>query len=212
MISVSGKNWEEIKVSKRIIEKLKVDLGFDEILAKLIISRKFNQTEIELTHTSVDVFNPFLGKKDFINGVEILNKSLENKDKILVIGDYDVDGCISTSLLLKFFKLINKRSDFYIPDRFNDGYGASLKLIKKLSKKKPNLIIMVDCGSNSLKAIEYLKSKNIKSIIIDHHDINVPYPAADCLINPKKKGDYQIYDYLCSSSLTYFFIDCFIKK
>ena len=60
MISVSGKNWEEIKVSKRIIEKLKIDLGFDEILAKLIISRKFNQTEIELTHTVVDIFNPFL--------------------------------------------------------------------------------------------------------------------------------------------------------
>ena len=187
MISVSGKNWEEIKVSKRIIEKLKIDLGFDEILAKLIISRKFNQTEIELTHTVVDIFNPFLGKKDFINGVEILNKSLENKDKILIIGYYDVDGCVSTSLLLKFFKLINKRSDFYIPDRFKDGYGASLNLIKKLSKKKPDLIIMVDCGSNSLEAIQFLKSKDIKTIIIDHHDINKPYPVADCLINPKKK-------------------------
>jgi len=59
MISVSGKNWEEIKVSKRIIEKLKIDLGFDEILAKLIIARKFSQTEIELTHTAVNIFNPF---------------------------------------------------------------------------------------------------------------------------------------------------------
>ncbi len=212
MRSVSGKNWEEIKVNKRIIEKLKNDLGFDELLSKLIISRKFNQTEIDLIRNRLDIFNPFIGKNDFQKGMEVLANALENKDKILIIGDYDVDGCVSTSLLLKFFKHINKTADFYIPDRFIDGYGASLSLIKKLIKKKPNLIIMVDCGSNSLEATEYLKSKNIKTIIIDHHDINKPYPVVDCLINPKKKVDYQNYDYLCSSSLTYFFIDYFIQK
>ena len=136
MQSVSGKNWEEITVNKIIVEKLRNDLGFDEILSKLIISRKFNSTEVELIHNKLDISNPFIKKKDFQIGIEVLHKALENRDRILIIGDYDVDGCVSTSLLLKFIKLINKKADFYIPDRFTDGYGASLNLIKKLTKKK----------------------------------------------------------------------------
>ena len=93
----------------------------------------------------------------------------------------------ATSLLVRYFNHINQKHFFYIPDRINDGYGASKKLFQKLILKKPKLVIMVDCGSTSNEAIDYLNKHNIKSIIIDHHEINKPYPKSDVIINPKKK-------------------------
>ena len=90
-------------------------------------------------------------------------------------------------MLVRYFNHINQKHFFYIPDRINDGYGASKKLFQKLILKKPKLVIMVDCGSTSNEAIDYLNEHNIKSIIIDHHEINKPYPKSDALINPKKE-------------------------
>ena len=88
--------------------------------------------------------------------------------------------------LLNFFKSINHNFFYYIPDREKDGYGATLQLFTKLLKEKPKLIIMVDCGSTSNEAINYLNKKNIKSVIIDHHEMTKPFPNANSIINPKK--------------------------
>ena len=118
----------------------------------------------------------------------------------------------ATSLLVRYFNHINQKHFFYIPDRVNDGYGASKKLFQKLILKKPKLVIMVDCGSTSNEAIDYLNKNNIKSIIIDHHEINNPYPKSDVVINPKKKLIEKEKTLLCATALTYFFIDILIKK
>ena len=212
MLSVSGKNWEELNINKRLIDKIKLKNNFSDITSKIIISRNFDESEIYSINNDIHLSNPFLRNTDFINGSIILKKSIQNNDKIMIIGDYDVDGCVSTSLWVKFFNQIKKPISYYIPNRSKDGYGASLDLVKTLIKKKPNLVIMVDCGSNSYESMEFLKSKNIKTIIIDHHEIYKPYPKADCLINPKKDCNYKEYDYMCASTLSYFFLDLFIKK
>lgn len=212
MKSVSGYNWEELKINKRILEKAKIDHNFSNILTKLIISRKFTEEEFISLKQKPEIYNPFLNNVDFENGFKVLDDVIQKNGKILIIGDYDVDGCVSTSLLINFLNLLNKNTNFYIPNRFKDGYGATLKLVKKLTIKKIDLVIMVDCGSNSNDTIKYLNSQKIKSIIIDHHEIYKPYLRSNSLINPKKDCSYKSYDYLCSSSLTYFFIDFFIKK
>ncbi|MDC3356636.1 DHHA1 domain-containing protein, partial [Candidatus Pelagibacter ubique] len=111
-----------------------------------------------------------------------------------------------------FFEDINHPFFYYIPDREKDGYGATKKLFKKLILEKPKLIIMVDCGSTSNEAIDFLNDNEIKSLIIDHHEINKPFPNANSIINPKKDNGYREYDYLCATSLTYFFLDLLIKK
>src|SRR6056300_244598 len=211
MISVSGKIWTEQKVNKNLLEKFKQDYGLGNILSKLIISRNYDSSEIYGINNSQKLINIFKDDKDFIKASLKLINAINNNDNICILGDYDVDGICATSLLIRYFTHINQKHFFYIPDRVKDGYGARKKLFQKLILKKPKLILMVDCGSTSNEAINYLNNYNIKSIIIDHHDINKPYPKANVIINPKKEITKTEKLLLCATTLTYFFIEILIK-
>ena len=212
MESVSGKYWEESKINKRIYEKIKSENDFTNIINKLILLRNFDKEEIFTINNKIKLINPFFKIKDFENSYKTLKNTIEKKGKIIIIGDYDVDGIVSTTLFIKFLNILNYPYDFYIPDRLKDGYGASLNLVSKLVKKKPSLVIMLDCGSSSNESVDLLNMNSISSIIIDHHEIYKPYPKTKNLINPKKKCDYESLNYLCSASITFFFIDYFLNK
>ena len=212
MISVSGKKWEEKITNKNSIEKLKQDYNFSNILSKLVISKKFDQTELSSIDNNLDLNNVFLKNSDFQASIELVINSINNKEKICILGDYDVDGSAATSLFVRFFESIKHPYFYYIPDREKDGYGATKILFQKLILKKPQLIIMVDCGSTSNEAIEFLNENKIKSLIIDHHEINKPFPNANSIINPKKDSGYIEYDYLCATTLAYFFLDILTQK
>ena len=212
MISVSGKIWSEQKVNKNLVEKFKQDYNFGDILSKLIISRNYDASEIYGINNKQKLINIFKDDKDFQKAYLILINSINNNENICILGDYDVDGACATSLLIRYFTHINQKHFFYIPDRTEDGYGASKKLFQKLILKKPKLIIMVDCGSTSIEAIDYLNKYNIKSIIIDHHEINKPYPKSNAIINPKKESINKESSLLCATALTYFFIEIIIQK
>ena len=162
MQSISGKNWEEIVVENRLIEKIKIDENFDDIQAKIVISRFFSKEEIFSINNKINFSNPFHNNKDFLSACDLLELHISNQNEILIIGDYDVDGCLSTGLMVKFLKKNNAKINYYIPDRFKDGYGASKKLIIRLTKKyNPNLIIFLDCGSNSYDALRYIETQKI---------------------------------------------------
>ncbi|WP_435114679.1 single-stranded-DNA-specific exonuclease RecJ [Candidatus Pelagibacter bacterium nBUS_36] len=212
MISVSDKKWIEREVNKNLVEKIKQDFNFSEILSRLIISRNFDLGEINNINDDLKTSNDFINNNDFNKATDLLIDTLKNKENICILGDYDVDGSTSTALLVRFFNYINQPHFFYIPNRVSDGYGASKKLFQKLVLKKPKLIILVDCGSTSNEAIDFLNKENIKSIIIDHHEIHKPHPKSNIIINPKKNNGYLKYNYLCTTALTYFFLDILIKK
>ena len=212
MIYITGKKWEQKKINKNSIDKLKQDYKFSEILSKLIISRKFNQMEIFSIENDLDLTNVFSKNDDYIDSMELLSITIKNKEKICILGDYDVDGSAATALLARYFEGIKHPFFTYIPDRVKDGYGASKDLLRKLILKKPKLIIMVDCGSTSNDAVDFLNDNKIKSLIIDHHEISKPYPKANVIINPKKNNGYIEYDYLCATTLVYFFLDLLIKN
>ena len=212
MISVSNKNWGESKVNKNLIEKIKQENNFSDILAKLIIEKNFDTDEIYSIDNKITFTNVFQNNKDFRKSLVVLDEAITNKYKVCIIGDYDVDGSAATALLVKFFESINHPYFYYIPDRVKDGYGVSINLFKKLIQKKPKLVIMLDCASTAIKSIDYLNINKIKSIIIDHHEIATPYPKANAIINPKKDNGYKKYDYLCATALTYFFLDLLLKK
>ena len=214
MISVSNKEWSERKFSTNLVDKLSQDNNFSQILSKLIISRNFNDEEIHsIKHfKNINFSNVFKFNEDFKQSIDLVIKCVKNKEPICIFGDYDVDGSCSTALLLKFFKSINHPVYFYIPDRAKDGYGPNIKLFKEILKKNPKLIILVDCGSNSNDAINFLNERKINSLIIDHHQINKPYPKANSIINPKKDNGYIEYDYFCATTLTYFFLELLSEK
>ena len=212
MRSVSGKNWEELVISKRLVDKTKIDYDLSINQAKLAVLRDFNEIELFSIKNKVNFTNPFLKNKDFLLATKLLNDNINKNNKILIIGDYDVDGCISTSLMVNFIKSFNLNVKYYIPDRFKDGYGASKKLIRELIlKQKPSLLIFLDCGSNAHEAIEFARNNKVKSFIIDHHIAEQPLPSSDILINPKKDKSNTL-DYFCSAFLTFFFIDCYLKQ
>ena len=211
MISVTGKKWVEKKININSVEKIKQDYNFSETLSKLLITRNFSQSEIYTIDNRLDLKNIFLKNQDFIDGVKLIINSINNKEIVCIVGDYDVDGSVATSFFVRLFTSINQPFFFYIPDRVNDGYGVSIKLFEKLIIKKPSLVIMVDCGSTSNEAINFLNKKKIKSLVIDHHEINKPFPKANVIINPKKNNGYKDYDYFCATTLTFFLIDLLIK-
>ena len=212
MISISRRKWQENKVNAKLVQKIQQDYNFSKILSQLIISRNFDDSEIFLIENELKLTNNFHKFSDFIKSINLVEKAIINKENICILGDYDVDGSVSVSMLVNFFKFINHPHFFYIPDRVKDGYGASQQLFQKLILKKPKLVIMVDCGSTSTNAIDYLNKNNIKSLIIDHHEINKPFPKADVIINPKKNNGYLEFEYFCAATLTYFFLDLLAKK
>ena len=212
MISVTGRNWLQKKTNRNLIDKLKQDYDFSDIVSKLVTLRKFDDVELSSIDNNLLLKNIFLNNEDFEKSTKLVIDAINLKEKICILGDYDVDGSAATSLFIRFFESINQPFFYYIPDREKDGYGASKKLFQKLILKKPKLIIMVDCGSSANEAINFLNNNNIKSLIIDHHEINKPFPEANMIINPKKDNGYIKYDYLCATTLVYFFLDSLSKK
>ena len=128
MISVSFKKWEECYFEKRKVEKYVQDFSINETLAKLFIKNNFDKDEIYSVNEKINFSNIFSNNDDFKLASKIIINSIQNNDKILIIGDYDVDGSTATSLLIKFFKSIKHPHIYYIPDRTIDGYGVSKKL------------------------------------------------------------------------------------
>ena len=107
MISVSGKKWEQKKINHNLVEKIKQDYNFSNILSRLIISKKFDNDEIATINTDLDLKNIFLNNEDFIQSIKLVVNSINNNEKICIVGDYDVDGSAATSLFVKFFEDIN---------------------------------------------------------------------------------------------------------
>ena len=169
MISVSGKIWIERQINKNSVEKIKQDYKFNETLSRLIVSRNFDYSEISNINNDLKIINIFNNNNDFQEASDLLIDSINNKELICILGDYDADGAAATSLLVKYLNHVKHPHFYYIPDRVKDGYGATKKLFQKLILKKPKLVIMVDCGSTSNEAVNFLNQNSIRSIIIDHH-------------------------------------------
>ena len=130
MISVSGKNWEEIIINQNSVDKLKQDLGFNDILSRLIVSRKFNEEEIASINNNLNLNNVFHSTNDFKKSINLVLGAINNREKICILGDYDVDGSAATSLFVKFLDDIKHPYFYYIPDRQKDGYGATKNFFK----------------------------------------------------------------------------------
>ena len=206
MKSYSGKSWKLHPIPERLIQKKQQDYNISYLLSKIFLQREFSNDEIHNSLNKKNILNKTYQDEDFIEAAYILNECIKQNKKILIFGDYDVDGYSSTYLLYDYIQFFNKKCDYYIPDRIKDGYGPNKKLIKKLIKKKKyNLIIFVDCASNSHKELKYLNKIGVKVIVIDHHQIHENNNIKNTvIINPLKK--YNNNSIFCATTLVYYFI------
>ena len=147
-----------------------------------------------------NLHDPFL-MKDMKSATGRIKEAINNKEKILIYGDYDVDGVASTALLMNFLRQKSNNIFPYIPDRETEGYGVSVNGIKKAIKKKVSLIISIDCGIKALKEVEYAKKNNIDFIICDHHLPESEIPNAIAVLDPKRVDCKYPFKELCGCGI-----------
>lgn len=158
-----------------------------------------------------DLINPFL-MKDMDLAVDRLNDAIGHKERILVYGDYDVDGCTAVTLVYKFLQQFYSNIDYYIPDRYDEGYGVSIKSIDYAKAQGVSLIIILDCGIKAHEAIAYAKSIGIDFIICDHHMPDETLPEAYAILNPKRLDDTYPFKHLSGCGVGFKFMQAFAKN
>jgi len=207
-ISVTGKNWIIRKFDQEKIIFLKDNFFLDEITAKLLVLRNIKIEDIK-SFLSPSIKN-FLPDPNNLLDMEKSSlrtlKAINNKEKIGVFGDYDVDGASSTALLGKYFEALKLKYEIYIPDRKTEGYGPSIKGFKQLIKNNVKIIFTVDCGTLSFEAINYAKKNNIDVIVLDHHQSEINLPKAYSIINPNRLDDESNLQYLCAAGVSFMFL------
>ncbi len=174
---------------KQLVEKLRKELNISTPIANMLVQRNITTFEEakEFFRPSLDnLHNPFL-MQDMETAVERLNLALKNNEKILVYGDYDVDGTTSVALVYSFLREIHKNIDYYIPDRYNEGYGISFVGIDYAAENNCSLVIALDCGIKANKKVDYAREKNIDFIICDHHTPGAEIPDAVAVLDPKRR-------------------------
>ena len=187
------------------------ELGISPILGQLLVQRgitkaadakKFFRPQLP------DLHDPFL-MKDMDVAVERLNKAMGKKERILIYGDYDVDGTTAVALVYKFIQQFYSNLDYYIPDRYNEGYGISKKGVDYAAETGVGLIIVLDCGIKAVEEITYAKEKGIDFIICDHHVPDEVLPPAVAILNAKRLDNTYPYTHLSGCGVGFKFMQAF---
>lgn len=207
-------NWrlKNIKIDSSHLAK---NLNISPMLSKLMVNRDLidiDDAKIFLD-SSLDYLRNPKDMKDLLKAVDILKNSIDNKENILIVGDYDVDGVISTYVIYSALKRLNANVNYHIPDRITEGYGINESIIKNAKDNNVDIIITCDNGIAAIEQIQLAKDLGMKVIITDHHDIpfvelangNKEYitPNADAIINPKQLDCKYEFKKLCGAGVVY---------
>ena len=184
-----NKKWEYYNIDDHLVTEFTTKLGVSQILAKVLINRGITTKEdakVFLEPTRYDFSDPFL-MPDMGKAVDRIIKAINNNEKVVVYGDYDVDGITSTTVLKKFLKERGLNIGVYIPNRLDEGYGLNKEAIKKITEEGYTLMITVDCGISGIKEIEECNTNGIETIVTDHHEQGEQVPNAYAVIDAKRK-------------------------
>ena len=205
--SIKGNYWAYQKPSINFVEKIKLSFNLSNIIASIVANRNIDDKNLDY------FLNPTLKNnlpdpstlKNMDSSIKILLEKIFRNNTLGILGDYDVDGATSTAILFKYFEFIGVNAEIYIPDRIKDGYGISKNSIDHFFRKKVNLLVSLDCGTNDAEFIAYAREKGIEIIVIDHHEVkSLGSPLS--IINPKLKGDTSNLNNLCTAGLVFLFV------
>ncbi len=201
---------DQIELSK----KLSRELGISPILTRLLIQRGITTQEDARTFFEPKIehlHDPFL-MKDMDIAVERLNQAIGNKERIMVYGDYDVDGTTSVALVYSFIRKYYSNIEYYIPNRYGEGYGVSVQGIDYAAEQGVQLIIVLDCGIKAVPEITYAKEKGIDFIICDHHVPDDVLPPATAILNAKRADNTYPYSHLSGCGVGFKLMQAFSQS
>ena len=185
------KKWQYYEQDKDIVNKIAEEHGISTLLAKILVNRGIvdsKQIKVFLEPQRHDFHNPF-DMLDMEMAVNRIIEAINNKEKTIIYGDYDVDGITSITVLKKFLNERGLDVDYYIPNRLEEGYGLNKEAIEEIAKKGYKLMITVDCGISGVEEVELANSLGIETIITDHHEQLDVLPNAYAIINPKRRDN-----------------------
>ena len=200
-----NKKWVYNNVDENKVLEIKEKYGLSELLANILVGRNIieeNQIKVFLEPTRNDFYDPFLLPDMEIAVPRIIN-AIENKEKIVIYGDYDVDGITSISVLKKFLEDRGLDVSEHIPNRLDEGYGLNKEAIDEINKSGCKLMITVDCGISGLEEVEYANSLGIETIITDHHEPLDELPKAIAVIDAKIKTNKYPFNQLAGVGVVF---------
>lgn len=208
-----NKKWGFYEVEEKDINEIVLKYGISPILARILANRGLKKEEIEvfLNPTRNDFYDPFL-LPDMEKAVDRIIKAIEMKEKVVIYGDYDVDGITSVTVLKKYLKERGLDAGYYIPNRLEEGYGLNSEAISKIIDEKYTLMITVDCGISGIKEVEECNKSGIDTIITDHHEQGENIPNAFAVIDAKRKDNEYPFRELAGVGVVFKLIQAISKK
>ena len=186
-----NKKWQLNEVNDELADKIANEFNISKIVASIIANKGLkdnNEIEVFLHPRRGDFHDPFL-MPDMDKAVARIIQAIDNKEKVAIYGDYDVDGITSSTVLHRFLEERGLHTDIYIPNRLNEGYGLNKKEIEAIAVTKHTLIITVDCGITGYDEIEYAKTFGIDTVVTDHHEPPEKLPDAIAVVDCKRKDN-----------------------
>ena len=196
------------------VERLATEVGIDKVLSELLIQRgveTFDEARAFFRPSLSNLHDPFL-MKDMDKAVERLHDAIGSNEKILVYGDYDVDGTTAVALVYSFIKRFTSNVDFYIPDRYDEGYGLSVKGLSWAAEGGFGLIITLDCGIKAIEKVDFAHSKGIDVIICDHHLPEETIPSAVAVLDPKRTDCHYPFDDLSGCGVGFKLVQAYSQR
>lgn len=204
-ISLGNYAWDIRPAHKDYADALERLLGLHPVVARLLIARGYDSTEKVrdfLGKTGAAFHDPWL-MKDMAPAVDYLVDSVKRRERICVYGDYDADGTTATALVMRFFKFLGLKVDFYIPHRVEEGYGINPTALQKIISCGYKTMLTVDTGATSVEEIKIAQSQGLNVIVTDHHQLNDSIPPAIAVINPSRPDCSYPFPYLTGVGVAY---------
>jgi len=208
------KRWNLLPSDPSIVQHLHDVLKIHPIFCQLLSQRgvtTFEEAKQFFRPSLEDLHDPFL-MHDMDVAINRLSLAIQQEEKVLIFGDYDVDGTTSVALLFSFLKKYHSELDYYIPDRYKEGYGVSMAGIDYAKQNGVTLIIAVDCGIKAIEKVKYAKEKGIDFIICDHHLPDKELPPAVAILDPKRNDCNYPYDELSGCGIAFKLVQAFIEQ
>ncbi|MBL7885088.1 MAG: DHH family phosphoesterase, partial [Bacteroidia bacterium] len=210
-----GKRWSiKPQENQDVVHQLATELSIDPVLSNLLVQRgikNYDEAKKFFRPSLADLYDPFL-MKDMDKAIARLQKAIDSNEKILIYGDYDVDGTTAVALVFTFLSQFHTNIEYYIPDRYSEGYGISFQGIDYANENGFSLIIALDCGIKAIDKVAYATEKNIDFIICDHHRPGDTLPDAVAILDPKRDDCNYPFDELCGCGVGFKLIQAYAQK